>query len=188
MADPNRLDVLQFVDLPVERKSAWGPGFYPSRQIQVNGVLLTDYLAGATGRAIEQSTPLVEGHVGAITPAAYLRALLGGPKDDVLADGRIAIGYCDACLDGTCGTLLAATLAVTGEVVSWSSIGFERFDEGEAPKLTPFWKKSSAPEVAATATPPWQPKPFEPTISLNFARSDYLETLQNERRRLGSHQ
>ncbi|MEJ1231327.1 MAG: hypothetical protein WDM88_12895 [Galbitalea sp.] len=101
MADPDRLDVLRFV--PVERKSAWGPGVYPSRQLEVNGQLLGDYLAALTGSPVEQSTPLVEGHTGTITPAAYLRALIGGPKDDALLDGRVAIGYCDACLDGTCG-------------------------------------------------------------------------------------
>lgn len=188
MADPSRLDVLRFVDLPVERKSAWGPGLYPSRQIQVNGLLLSDYLAAVTGRPIEQSTPIVDGHAGTITPAAYLRALLGGPKDDILVDGRIALGYCDACLDGTCGTLLGATLGVVGEIVSWSEIGFEHFDEGRAPKLTPFWKKASTVEPAPVSTPPWLPAPFEPTVTLNFARADYLETLQSERRRLVAHQ
>ena len=109
-----------------------------------NGQLLGDYLAARTGVPVEQSTPLVEGHTGTITPAAYLRALLGGPKDDALRDGRVAIGYCDACLDGTCGVLLGAALGIQGNMVLWSSIGFEQFDDGQAPKLTPFWKKSGA--------------------------------------------
>lgn len=187
MADPNRLDVLRFVDLPVERKSAWGAGEHRSRQIQVDGQLLSDYLAAATGHAIEQSTPLVEGRSGMITPAAYLRALLGGPKDDPLAEGRIAIGYCDACLDGTCGTLLAATLGVEGGVVSWSAVGFEQYDDGQAPKLTPFWKKS-APVEPAASTAPWVPSPFDPPITFRFDRDDYLETLQSERRRLAAQQ
>jgi hypothetical protein len=187
MADADRLDVLRFVDRAVEHKSAWGPGEYPSRQLEVNGQLLGEFLAARTGTPVEQSTPLVDGHVGVITPAAYLRALLGGPKDDVLADGRVAIGYCDACLDGTCGTLLAATLTVEGNVVSWSGVGFELFDEGVAPKLTPFWKKAdavAAPEVSAR----WEPTPFEPEITLRFARDQYLETLQAERRRLAAQQ
>jgi hypothetical protein len=188
MADQGRLDVLRFVDLPVERKSAWGPGEYPSRQIEVNGQLLGEFLATATGRPIEQSTPIVDGRTGTITPAAYLRALLGGPKDDILADGRIALGYCDACLDGTCGVLLAATLGADDEVVTWSAIGFEHCDEGEAPRLTPFWKKSSAPDPAPAVGSPWMPTPFVPDITLRFARADYLETLQNERRHLGAHQ
>jgi hypothetical protein len=188
MADQGRLDVLRFVDLPVERKSAWGPGEYPSRQLEVNGQLLGAFLSTVTGQPVEQSTPVVEGRTGTITPAAYLRALLGGPKDDILTEGRIALGYCDACLDGTCGTLLAATLAADDHVVTWSSIGFEHFDEGEAPKLTPFWKKSSAAEPAPVARPPWLPAPFQPEVTLRFARADYLETLQNERRRLGAHQ
>jgi hypothetical protein len=188
MADAERLDVLRFVDLPVERKSAWGPGEYASRQLQVNGQLLGDHLAALTGEPVEQSTPLVEGHAGVITSAAYLRALLGGPKDDVLTDGRIAIGYCDACLDGTCGVLLAATLGVYGDVVTWYDIGFEHFDEGEAPKLTPFWKKAQASEPAPVVAPPWLPEPFEQRIALRFDREDYLETLQNERRRLGAQQ
>lgn len=188
MADAAPLDVLRFVDLPVERKSAWGPGEYPSRQIDINGRLLSDYLAEATGSPVEQSTPIVDGHAGVITSAAYLRALLGGPKDDALVDGRIALGYCDACLDGTCGTLLAATLGVIGDVVCWSSIGFEHFEEGDAPKLTPFWKKASTVEPAPAAAPPWRPAPFTPTVDLFFDRADYLETLQAERRRLGTHQ
>jgi hypothetical protein len=188
MADQGRLDVLRFIDLPVERKSAWGPGEYPSRQLEINDQLLGDYLAAVTGQPVEQSTPIVEGRTGTITPAAYLRALLGGPKDDILADGRIALGYCDACLDGSCGVLLAATIGADDEFVTWSAIGFEHFDEGEAPKLTPFWKKSSAPEPAATASSPWMPSPFDPEVVLRFARADYLETLQNERRRLGAHQ
>jgi hypothetical protein len=187
MADSDQRDVLRFVDLPVERKSAWGPGEYPSRQIEVNGQLLSEYLAAKTGSSVEQSTPIVVDHVGTITPAAYLRALLGGPKDDVLEDGRVAIGYCDACLDGTCGTLLAATLSVEGDTVTWSGIGFDVFDDGQAPKLTPFWKKSSAqpaPEISAR----WTPAPFSPEISLRFSRDEYLETLQAERRRLAATQ
>jgi hypothetical protein len=187
MADADRLDVLRFVDLPVERRSAWGPGEYPSRQIEINGQFLSDYLTAVTGSEVEQSTPLVEGQSGVITPAAYLRALLGGPKDDPLAEGRVAIGYCDACLDGTCGKLLAATLQVQGDVVIWSAIGFENFDEGEAPKLTPFWKKSGAePEPSSGAQ--WTPASFVPYVTLFFDRADYLETLQAERRRLASQQ
>ena len=187
MADTDRLDVLHFVDLPVERKSAWGPGEYPSRQIAINGITLSDYLAERTGAPVEQSTPLVDEHVGTITPAAYLRALLGGPKDDQLAEGRVAIGYCDACLDGTCGKLLAATLRVEGDIVMWAAIGFENFDEGEAPKLTPFWKKSGAePEPSSGAQ--WTPAPFEPYVTLFFARDQYLEVLQAERKRLAAQQ
>jgi hypothetical protein len=187
MADADRLDVLRFVDLPVERRSAWGPGEHPSRQLEVNGELLSHYLGGRTGLVIEQSTPLVDGQSGVITPAAYLRALLGGPKDDVLAEGRVAIGYCDACLDGTCGKLLATTLQVQGDIVLWAAIGFENFDEGEAPKLTPFWKKSGAePEPSSGAQ--WTAAPFAPYVTLCFARDQYLETLQAERRRLASQQ
>jgi hypothetical protein len=187
MADGDRLDVLHFVDLPVERRSAWGPGEYASRQLSINGQLLGDMIAARTGNTTEQSTPLVQGHVGVITPAAYLRALLGGPKDDVLADGRVAIGYCDACLDGTCGTLLAATLSVEGDVVSWSAIGFEVYDDGVAPRLTPFWKKPSADQTPA-AEAHWEPSPFSPDVSLHFARDHYLETIQAERRRLAGQQ
>ena len=65
--------------------------------------------------------------------------------------------------------------------------GFERFDEGEAPKLTPFWKKSAA-EPAPAATAGWATAPFEPNVTLRFARADYLEVLQNERRRLATQQ
>ncbi|HEX4442638.1 MAG TPA: hypothetical protein VHZ81_03625 [Galbitalea sp.] len=187
MADSGRLDVLRFVDLPVERKSAWGPGEHASRQLEVNGQLLSDHLAAVTGKVVEQSTPIVEGRSGTVTPAAYLRALLGGPKDDVLAEGRIAIGYCDACLDGSCGTLLAANLAANDEFVTWSAIGFERFNEGEAPKLSPFWKRAPA-EPASVAGPTWIPEPFEPDVTFRFARADYLQALQDERRRLGAHQ
>jgi hypothetical protein len=187
MAENDTRDVLRFVDLPVERKSAWGPGEHASRQIEVDGQLLSEYLAARTGVAVEQSTPLVQDHVGIITPAAYLRALLGGPKDDALEDGRIAIGYCDACLDGTCGTLLAATLSVEGDTVIWSAIGFEKFEEGAAPKLTPFWKKASA-EPAAESEARWTPAPYSPDITLRFGRDQYLETLQAERRRLAAQQ
>jgi hypothetical protein len=187
MVDNGQRDVLRFVDLPVERKSAWGPGEYPSRQIEIDGQLLSDYLAARTGAPVEQSTPLVQDHVGVITPAAYLRALLGGPKDDVLEDGRVAIGYCDACLDGTCGKLLAATLGVEGDTVTWSNIGFEEFDEGQAPKLTPFWKKSGAePDPGSPAH--WTSAPFAPEITLRFTRDRYLEALQAERRRLAAQQ
>ena len=157
MAEAPPLDVIQFVDLGVERKSAWGPGEYASRQITVNGQLLGDYLAARVGAPVEQSTPLVEGHTGTITPAAYLRALLGGPKDDALREGRVA----------------------------WSAIGFEQFDEGQAPKLTPFWKKSGAAEVVEEVEP-WIPAPFTPDITLRFDRDAYLEALQAERRRLAA--
>jgi hypothetical protein len=187
MAETAALDTLRFVDLTVERKSAWGPGEYPSRQLEINGQLLSNYLSVRTGTSVEQSTPLVDEHVGVITPAAYLRALLGGPKDDPLAEGRVAIGYCDACLDGTCGTLLAATLSVEGETVTWTGIGFEIFDEGEAPKLSPFWKKAGS-ETPAPASAQWTPAPFSPEISLRFSRDQYLEALQAERRRLAAQQ
>ena len=185
MVEAPPLDVIQFVDLGVERKSAWGPGEYASRQITINGQLLGDYLAARAGVPVEQSTPLVEGHTGTITPAAYLRALLGGPKDDALREGRVAIGYCDACLDGTCGVLLAATLSIQGNAVLWSAIGFEQFDEGQAPKLTPFWKKSGTAEVVEQVEP-WIPAPFTPDITLRFDRDAYLEALQAERRRLAA--
>jgi hypothetical protein len=187
MADGRRIDVLRFVDVPVEQRSAWGPGQYASRQIEVNGQLLGELLTVRTGSPVVQSTPLVDGHVGVISPAAYLRALLGGPKDDPLLDGRIALGYCDACLDGTCGTLLGATLGVEGGAVIWSAIGFERFDDGQAPKLTPFWKKASTEDVV-DAPPPWTPAPFVPDITFYFDRDRYLETLQAERRRLAASQ
>jgi hypothetical protein len=187
MADTDQLSVLRFVDLPVERKSAWGPGEYASRQIEIDGHLLSDYLSARTGSVVEQSTPVVDQHVGIVTPAAYLRALLGGPKDDPLADGRVAIGYCDACLDGTCGKLLAATLSVDAETVSWTDIGFEVFDDAQAPKLTPFWKKASADPVPE-ATAQWTPSPFAPAVSLHFSRGHYLEALQAERRRLAAQQ
>jgi hypothetical protein len=187
MAEIDNRDVLRFVDVAVERKSAWGPGEHASRQIEVNGQLLNDYLAARTGAVVEQSTPLVQDHVGIVTPAAYLRALLGGPKDDVLDDGRVAIGYCDACLDGTCGTLLAATLSVEGDAVIWSAIGFEVFEEGDAPKLTPFWKKASAEPVAA-ASARWTPAPYAPDVTLRFDRAQYLDALQAERKRLAAQQ
>ena len=103
----------------------------------------------------------------------------------MLADGRVAIGYCDACLDGSCGTLLAATLYADDSVVTWAGIGFERFEEGEAPKLSPFWKKS-APEPASEQAGGWQPAPFEPDITLRFDRASYVEAIQNERRHLGA--
>jgi hypothetical protein len=187
MVDTGQRDWIRFIDLAVERKSAWGPGEYASRQIEIDGQLLSDYLATRIGAAVEQSTPLVQDHVGVITPAAYLRALLGGPKDDVLAEGRVAIGYCDACLDGTCGKLLAATLGVDGDTVTWSNIGFEEFDEGQAPKLTPFWKKASSQPAAETPAH-WTPAPFAPEITLRFIREQYLEALQAERMRLGAQQ
>ena len=122
MVEAAPLDVLSFVDLDVERKSAWGAGHHASRQIAINGTLLGTLLHTVTRRPVEHSTPLVSGQSGAITPAAYLRALLGGPKDDPLSDGRIALGYCDACLDASCGVLLAATLAIEGTTVLLSLI------------------------------------------------------------------
>jgi hypothetical protein len=183
MPEVSALQTLRFVDLDVERKSAWGAGAHPSRQIAVNEQLLGDYLSAATGMTVEQSTPLVDDRASATTPAAYLRALLGGPKDDPLADGRIAIGYCDACLDSSCGVVLAATLAVDGSTVLWSQIGFERLEQGPAPKLTAFWKKAPAVEpVEAT----WEPDPFDPEITLRFDRDQYLEAVQSERRRLAA--
>jgi hypothetical protein len=189
MAESARLDELRFVDLPVERKSAWGPGEFASRQIEVDGQLIGDYLTARAGRAVEQSTPLVAGHSGAITPAAYLRALLGGPKDDPLRAGRIAIGYCDACLDASCGVLLAANLSIDGDTVLWSSLGFDQYDEGPAPKLTPFWKKSAEPApVVVPDHEVWVLTPFEPEITLRFNRDQYLEAIQAERRRLAAHQ
>jgi hypothetical protein len=181
MVEPAQLDTLQFVDLDVERRSAWGAGLFASRQIAVGGTLLSDYLAARTGSEVEQSTPIVDGRSGATTPAAYLRALLGGPKDDPLAEGRIAIGYCDACLDSSCGTVLAASMTLEGNAVVWSRIGFERLDAGPAPKLTAFWKKTPEPEPVE---PTWEPDPFEPEITLRFDRDQYLEAIQAERRRL----
>jgi hypothetical protein len=183
MVEPASLDTLRFVDLPVERKSAWGAGLHPSRQIAVGEQLLSDYLSARTGVTVEQSTPLVEGRTGATTPGAYLRALLGGPKDDPLAEGRIAVGYCDACLDSSCGVVLAASLALEGTTVVWSQIGFERLDEGPAPKLTAFWKK--APAVAPVEAT-WEPNPFRPEVTLRFDRDQYLEAIQAERRRLAA--
>lgn len=188
MAETAQLTALRFVDAAVERKSAWGPGSFASRQIEVDGQLLGDFLAARLGHPVEQSTPIVAEHSGAITPAAYLRALLGGPKDDPLPEGRIAIGYCDACLDGTCGILLGATLSIDGDTVLWSSIGFDQFDEGEAPKLKAFWKKAAEPDAEAASAAGWLTTPFDPEITLRFGRDAYLETIQAERRRLAATQ
>jgi hypothetical protein len=188
MVEPASLDVLRFTDLPVERKSAWGPGQFASRQLEVDTHLLSNYLAARTGRVIEQSTPMVDGRSGAITPAAYLRALLGGPKDDPLREGRIAIGYCDACLDASCGILLAADLSIEGNVVLWSAIGFDQFDEGPAPKLSPFWKKSAEPQPEVDDHEVWAYTPFEPDVTLRFDRDQYLEAIQAERRKLAAQQ
>ncbi len=184
MAGDAALDSLRFVDLAVERKSAWGPGEYASRQLEINGHLLGDYLAARTGAPAPQSTPMVEDHGGGITPAAYLRALLGGPKDDPLLEGRIAIGYCDACLDGSCGTLLAATLRIEGGQVLWSHVGFESFDDAPAAKLTPFWKKSAGDAPVVESSAPWTPAPFTPEISFRFDREAYIEAIQAERQRV----
>ena len=186
MAEPAPLNSLRFVNADVERKSAWGPGEFASRQIEVDGQLIGDYLAARAGRAVEQSTPIVADHAGAIPPAAYLRALLGGPKDDPLPEGRIAIGYCDACLDGSCGILLGATLSIEGTTVLWSAIGFDQFDEGEAPRLKAFWKKAAEPEPAITSHAAWVIAPFEPELTLRFQRDDYLEAIQAERRHLAA--
>jgi hypothetical protein len=184
MVESAPLDLLGFVDVEVERKTAWGPGRHASRQIEINGELLDRVLAVRTGHSVEQSTPLVDGRLGAVTPAAYLRALLGGPKDDPLHEGRIAIGYCDGCLDASCGVLLGATLAIDGDTVLWSHIGFEQLDEGPAPKLIPFWRKSAAPASDVAAV--WEPLPFVPEVTLRFRRDQYLEAIQAERRRLAA--
>jgi hypothetical protein len=71
--------------------------------------------------------------------------------------------------------------------VIWSDIGFEEFDEGQAPKLTPFWKKASSQPAAETPAH-WTPAPFAPEITLRFIREQYLEALQAERMRLGAQQ
>ncbi len=186
MAAPAAIDMLRFVDVNVERRSAWGPGEYASRQLEVDGQLLSDFLAARIGAVVEQSTPLVDGHVGVITPSAYLRALLGGPKDDPLNEGRIALGYCDACLDGTCGILLAATLELEDGYVLWSNIGFEQLEDVAPAKLTPFWKKSAAAAPVPEAANPWTPNPFTPPISLRFDRESYIGVIQAERQRLGA--
>ncbi|MCU1550537.1 MAG: hypothetical protein JWR36_1097 [Glaciihabitans sp.] len=185
MVEAAQRDVLSFVDLDVERKSAWGPGQHTSRQIAVNGTLLGTLLATMTNHAVDQSTPVVDGKSGAVTPAAYFRALLGGPKEDQLPEGRIAIGYCDACLDASCGVLLAATLAIEGTSVLWTRVGFEQEDAGPAPKLTAFWKKKAEPEPEAFREP-WITTPFEPEITFRFDRDQYLEAVQAERRRLAA--
>jgi hypothetical protein len=188
MAENASVDVLRFVDLAVERKSAWGPGEFASRQIEVNGRLLADILGPVAGHVVEQSTPLVDQHQGAITPAAYLRAMLGGPKDDPMPEGRIAIGYCDGCLDGSCGTLLGANLGIDGTTVTWSAVGFDEFDAGPAPKLTPFWKKAAKVEPEPVAGQQWTPAPFSPDVTFRFDRDQYLEAIQAERRRLSTGQ
>ena len=187
MVEAAPLDVLSFIDLDVERKSAWGPGHHASRQIAVNGVLLGTLLHTVTRRPVEQSTPIVDGQAGAITPAAYLRALLGGPKDDPLSEGRIALGYCDACLDASCGVLLAGTLAIDGASVLWAKIGFEQEHVGPAPKLAAFWKKKSEPEPEPVHDQ-WIMTPFEPEVTFRFGRDQYLEAIQSERRRLAATQ
>ena len=184
MAGDAPLDSLRFVDVNVERRSAWGPGEYASRQLEVNGALLGDYLAARIGAPVEQSTPLVTGRSGLITPAAYLRALLGGPSDDPLRAGRIAIGYCDACLDGSCGILLAATPSIDSELVVWSHIGFEHFEDAPAAKLTPFWKKGAGDAPVVESPDPWVPAPFSPEITLRFDREAYIATMQAERQRI----
>ena len=186
MAETVPLEHLSFVDVGVEHRSAWGPGVHASRQLAVNGIPLTDYLVARAGRAIEQSTPLVDGHEGVITPAAYLRSLLGGPKDDNLREGRIAIGYCDACLDASCGVLLAASLGIVEGTVLWSAIGFDQYDEGPAPKLAAFWKRNAAPVEPETPHEPWIPTPFVPDVTLRFDRDQYLGAIQDERRRLAA--
>lgn len=186
MAETVQLDILRFVDTSVERKSAWGPGQFASRQIEIDGQPLGEYLAVRVGRSVEQSTPIVTDHTGAITPAAYLRALLGGPKDDPLPERRIAIGYCDACLDASCGVILGATLSIEGSSVLWSRIGFDQFDEGEAPKLKAFWKKAAEPEPSTAGRAAWVVTPFDPEITLRFGRDEYLEAVQAERRHLAA--
>jgi hypothetical protein len=128
----------------------------------------------------------VEQRSGAVAPQAYLVALLGGPKAEPLRAGRIAIGYCDACLDSSCGVLLAATLSIDETSVHWSDVGFEQEDQGPAPKLAPFWKKSAAPEELPADHEWWLPEPFMPEVAFRFERNQYLDAVQSERRRLGA--
>jgi hypothetical protein len=104
----------------------------------------------------------------------YLRNLLGERGDDGLRDGRIALGYCPVCGDGSCGSLLAAAWEVTEAEVAWVAIGWEEEHFGEF-------------GPAGEVIPPrewWTPRPFEPEVTFRFDRKAYEEAIAAEIRSL----
>jgi hypothetical protein len=82
--------------------------------------------------------------------------------------------------------MLAATLSIEGTTVFWSEIGFEKEDQGPAPKLVPFWKKAPEPAPLPADHEWWTPEPFTPPVTIAFDRDQYLEAVQAERRRVGA--
>lgn len=171
-------DVLSFVDetyespLPNREQMA-------RRQLSVNGMTFDLHLSAAYGHNISASSPLVDGFTSRSDDRVYLRGLLGESGTDALRAGRIGIGFCEICLDSSCGNLAAATLTLSPTEVLWSDIGLEEEHFGE---LVPRFRGVFGSFLTKSIPPAewWTPDPVEPPLRFTFERSAYEATIEAE--------
>jgi hypothetical protein len=172
------VDVLSFVDVAYESPGRT-PAAHNLRQLSVNGMTLGTHLSAAYRQPEPASSPLVDGDDD---NQRFLQGLLGEPGPDALRAGRIALGYCDQCLDSSCGILAAGTLSLSETEVTWRDIGFEQEHFGE---LVPRFRGIFG-LVGARSVPPaewWTPNPVDPPLAFTFERRAYFATIDAERAR-----
>ena len=175
------IDVLGFVDS--RRAKPLGEGHSGSREITVNGVLLATLATQAYGHEVDPVTPLVDDYPQ-LAPD-FLAALTGGPVNEELRTGRVALGYCPVCLDSSCGSLFAATLLISELNVEWRDLGYEEecfgtFEKRFGGRLGYFRAISHPPEEW------WLPDPIRPELHFTFDRSQYECAVNAELDRVGA--
>jgi hypothetical protein len=171
-------DVLSFVDeiyeSPLPRREQM-----VRRQLSVNGMTLDLHLSAAYGHNISASSPLVSGLTSRSDDRVFLRGLLGEPGSDALRAGRIGVGFCEICLDSSCGNLAAAMLTLSPTEVLWSEIGLEEEHFGE---LVPRFRGVFGSCLNRSIPPAewWTPDPVEPPLRFAFERTAYVATIEAE--------
>lgn len=173
------VDSLSFFDLELTVNGT----VYRSRQIAINGRSFSELLSAQYGDEDDGNamSPLLGGPAS-LEEHHFLQALIGGSPVESLRPGRIALGYCGACFDSSCGIMAAARLDVTESTVSWSAIGFEEEHVGEYVRLSrrlrsPFRQVIPPPEW-------WTPNPVSETFTFTFDRGRYFSAVEAELTRL----
>jgi hypothetical protein len=180
MADALTPDVLSFVDREIEPR-ATAPRKTGSRQLAINGVPIGEILGQFDDAQVVSPTAPAAADSASIV--RYLKSLIGHPGAEILRPGRVAVAYCAACLDSSCGVMLVTSVQANAEIVRWSAMGLEDANYYEDPRPRAFWKKAEPVEVPADHEW-WIPNPIQPEIVYTFSRPQYQLAVQDEINRI----
>jgi hypothetical protein len=102
-----------------------------AREFEIDGRLLQEHLELASGRAIQEVSPL--GWTTREYEERFVRRLLARAAP-LLPEGRDALLVCPLCADTGCGCV-SAEIVVTEECVTWRQLGTENDYDPDSLKL-----------------------------------------------------